>query len=72
MGVDELEYGQEALSVTGRLEALQRPFSSPRPLVRVLCAVVQIAALTMLGMGQSGTIATQPVGHNHTWFRIVP
>jgi hypothetical protein len=47
-----LKDGQKALRMTGRLEALQYPLSPPGPLVRVLGAVVQVAALPMFGIGQ--------------------
>jgi hypothetical protein len=50
--VKGFEYGQKALGMARGLEALEYPFSSSGPLVRVLSAVVQIAALSMFGVGQ--------------------
>ncbi len=52
MGVEGFEDGQEVLGMTRRLKALERPFSSPGPLMRTFGAVVQVATLTVLGLGQ--------------------
>ena len=52
VGVYRFEDRQKALGVSGRLETLQRPFSSPSPLVRVLSSVIKVTALTMFGVGQ--------------------
>jgi hypothetical protein len=49
VAVERLDDGQETLGMTGRLEALQRPLSSPGSLIRVLGPVVQVTALAVFG-----------------------
>ncbi len=76
MRVEGLEDGQKALGVTGRLEALQHPFSSSGPLVRVLGPVIEVTTLAVFGVGQqlskSRSIASQFVGDDYLRLRVRP
>ena len=51
VAVERFEDGQETLGVPRRLETLQYSLSSPGSLVRVLSTVVEVAALTVFGVG---------------------
>jgi len=51
-GIDRLEDREKTLCVFWRLKALHLPFSHAGGLMRILGAVVEIATLPMLHLGQ--------------------
>jgi hypothetical protein len=68
--------GEEALCIPRRFESLQVPLPLVGRLVRVLCAVVEIAVLTMLHTGGEfplrRPLAGQFVGDNHSGHVLAP
>jgi hypothetical protein len=66
---DETIGRKEPLGVTRRLKPLHAPLALAGGLMRVLCAVVEIAVLTMFYSRQSlplsSTIALQRIGDDH-------
>jgi hypothetical protein len=63
--------GQEPLGVPGRLEPLHPPLPLARGLMRILCAVIEVAVLAMFHTGEHlplrGPIALQLIGDDRPW-----
>src|SRR5215212_2911518 len=68
--VDPVMGGEEALGLTGRLEALHLPLASSGRLVRILCSVIQALMPPVLDRGHDltlgGAVAGQLVRDHHT------
>ena len=70
VSVDKCVCGEEILCLLGRLEALHLSFSPPCRSVRVLGMIVEVAALSVLDLGQQVALrhptASQLVGDDHS------
>jgi hypothetical protein len=71
VAMDKRMRGKKALSQLPRFESLHLAFSTSCRTMRVLRAIVQIAALSMLNLRKElparHTVASQLIGHDHAW-----
>jgi hypothetical protein len=69
VAMNECVSGEEVMGLLGRFEPLHLPLPTPRRSMRVLGAIVEVAALSVLDVGKQvalrHTIASQLVGHDH-------